>query len=294
MTYTDAIVTTPDGRDLEVAAVGDPKGATIVFHHGTPGSAPLVKAFDATATERGYFIITMSRAGYGPSSRLEGRDAAHVVQDVQVALQHFGRVRYVSIGWSGGGPHALACAALDAKCDAVVSLAGVAPANVDFDWTEGMGPENITEFELARRGGPEYEEHLKFQSDMLASATADSVIELMSGLLPDADKEALADDEARTTLAAAFQHGCGTSHLGFLDDDQLFLRDWGFELSGIAVPTDVWFGGTDLMVPPTHGHFLVGAIAGATAFHYPQDGHVSIVTNHQGELFDRIDRHVGR
>ena len=73
MAYHDAIITTKDGRALEVASVGDPQGDTVVFHHGTPGSAPLVKVFDEVATRNGFFVITMSRAGYGRSDRLASR-----------------------------------------------------------------------------------------------------------------------------------------------------------------------------------------------------------------------------
>ncbi len=201
MAYESDVVTTGDGRQLEVARVGDPSGPTVVFHHGTPGSAPLVRAFDEIALARGLCVLTTSRAGYGPSSRQKGRRAGDVVGDVTVVLDHFNREHYVALGWSGGGPHALACAALDApRCVAAVSLAGVAPSNVDFDWVEGMGPENVLEFEMARRGGAEYEEHIKFQSDVLADATDDNIIELFGGLLSAPDAAALADPVARGAL----------------------------------------------------------------------------------------------
>ncbi len=83
-------------------------------------------------------------------------------------------------------------------------------------------------------------------------------------------------------------HGCAPSHFGFLDDDIVFMNDWGFSLEDVAIPVEIWYGDLDLMVPPTHGHYLSTHIPGARAVHYPSDGHVSIVTNHQAELMDHL------
>src|SRR5665213_2574878 len=145
MNYNEVLIEMPDGRNLEVATLGEPSGHTVLFHHGTPGSTNLVKMFAPLADDGSLFVITTARAGYGKSSRLEGRDVAAVVGDARAALDSLGRSDYVAVGWSGGAPHALACAALDApRCLAAWSLAGVVPTNVDFDWTAGMGPENLS------------------------------------------------------------------------------------------------------------------------------------------------------
>lgn len=286
MSYQNAVVTTEDGRALEVASVGDPAGPTIFFHHGTPGAASLLKSFSSSAEQHGVFMVSMSRAGYGSSGRRAGRVVASVVDDVRAALDHFGRDRYLTIGWSGGGPHALACAALDApRCVAAWSLAGVAPANVDFDWTEGMGPENIEEFELARQGGPEYEAHIKSISEAFADANEANIIAYFGGLLSDVDVAALADDTSRSVLAEACRDSGRTGYFGFIDDDQAFMSDWGFDLRDISTPTNIWFGDHDLMVPPTHGAYLSAHVPGAVAVHRPDEGHVSLVSNHQDELF---------
>src|ERR1700692_1943947 len=151
MNYHEVLIDTPDGRTLEVGTLGDPSGHTVLFHHGTPGAANLVKMLLAPLADDGtLFVVTTSRAGYGKSTRLEGRDVASVVRDARAALDSLGRSDYVAVGWSGGGPHALACAALDRpRCLAAWSLAGVVPTTMDFDWTEGMGPESVEEVALA-------------------------------------------------------------------------------------------------------------------------------------------------
>ncbi len=285
MSFQERSVESPDGRQIQVATMGDPSGLTVVFHHGTPGSASLVRYFQKIADQSSLFFVTFSRPGYGTSSRLEGRTVSSVVADVRIVLDALARETYVAVGWSGGGPHALACAALDApRCLAAWSLAGVAPTDVDFDWTEGMGPENVEEFALARKGGPQYEEHMRLQGEALADASATNIIELFGGLLSDVDKTALSELAARTILADSCREAFENGYFGFLDDDRAFFTPWGFDVSAITVPVMIWYGDHDLMVPPTHGQWLIDHVPTAIKEHKPADGHVSLLTNHEDDL----------
>lgn len=277
-----------DGRSLEFVTLGDPSGATVVYHHGTPGSVHLAEGFAEQVAKHNLFLIGMSRAGYGNSSRHQGRSVANVVSDVRELLRHLGRGQYVAVGWSGGGPHALACAALDPSCLHAISLAGVAPVVDDFDWTEGMGPENIEEFELARQGGPAYEAAMAHAVETFSGSTAENVVELFGGLLSDIDKQSLASVESRELLARGIAMGLNTNGGGFMDDDQAFLSDWGFDVADIATPVTLFFGDEDLMVPARHGHYLGSTIPNVTVRHMPAEGHVSLVLDHGDEIFSVV------
>jgi pimeloyl-ACP methyl ester carboxylesterase len=285
MNYNEFLLDLPDGRSLEVATLGEPSGQTVLFHHGTPSSASLVKMLAPLAEDGSLFFVTTSRAGYGKSSRLEGRDVVAVVDDARAALDSLGRSDYVVVGWSGGGPHALACAALDApRCLAAWSLAGVVPTNVDFDWTEGMGPENVEEFARAREGGPEYEAEIATASEAFGAATKDNIVELFGGLLSDPDKAVLEPEAAREDFAANMREAFANGWRGFYDDDQAMMKEWGFDPATITVPVAVWFGDQDLMVPRTHGEWLVANLPTSTKHFFAGDGHMSLVVNHLGEL----------
>jgi pimeloyl-ACP methyl ester carboxylesterase len=285
MNYHEVLLDTPDGRTLEVATLGEPTGHTVLFHHGTPSSASLVKMLAPVADDGSLFFVTTSRAGYGKSSRLEGRDVASVVSDARLALDSLDRDDYVVVGWSGGGPHALACAALDApRCRAAWSLAGVVPTTVDFDWTDGMGPENVAEFALAKEGGPEYEAEMATMGEAFGAATKDNVVELFGGLLSDADKAVFESEAAREEFAANLRQAFDNGWRGFFDDDQAMMKDWGFDPTAITVPVAVWFGDQDLMVPRTHGEWLVKNLPTVTKHFFAGDGHVSLVSNHLDEL----------
>ncbi|HEV3267954.1 MAG TPA: alpha/beta hydrolase [Acidimicrobiales bacterium] len=285
MTFREQLINLPDGRVLEVATMGDPAGNTVFFHHGTPGSTKTMLAFEPLAESGELFFVTTSRAGYGQSSRLEARDMASVVDDTRHVLDALARGSYVALGWSGGGPHALACAALDApRCLKAVILAGVAPSDVDFDWTEGMGPENLEEFALAQKGGPAYEAYMEASCAVMADLNKDNVVELMSGLLPQADRDVLAGDHERELFATGMRYGFVRDWRGYFDDNVAFLRPWGFDTSTIDVPVAVYFGDADLMVPPKHGHWLTQSIPKAVARHHAPEGHLSIFASHLDEV----------
>src|SRR3954464_11493461 len=106
------------------------------------------------ASEQGIRLLGYDRPGYGGSTRSAGRKVADCVDDVTALADALGLERYATWGISGGGPHALACAALcDGRLVAVASLAAVAPYGAEgLDWTAGMGQSNVEEFAAVLEG----------------------------------------------------------------------------------------------------------------------------------------------
>lgn len=284
MTYREELIELSDGRTLEVATVGSPSGATVYFHHGTPGTTRTVKSLEGLLEHGDFYLVTASRPGYGQSSRRPDRSIASVIDDVSSALAHLGRDEYVALGWSGGGPHALASAALDEHCRAAVTLASVAPADVDFDWTAGMGPENVEEFALAKQGGPAYEEYMAATGDVLGGATTDTIIDVMAGLLSQPDRDVLANDAARELLVDATRHAFVNGWRGYFDDNVATITPWGFDVGDITIPVHLFYGDDDLMVPSAHGKWLSAHVPGATTTNDPFEGHLSIFMNHLDEV----------
>ena len=281
----DSLVHTSDGRVLEVTTQGDPSGRTVFFHHGSPGTSNPSSHFDHVTSDVNLYVVSLSRPGYGASSRLKGRSVASVVADVTTVLDELGREEYVAVGWSGGGPHALACAGLDQpRCRAAWSLAGVVPIDVDFDWTAGMGPENLEEFALSLKGGPEYEAMIVRTGDEFATATPENIISSLGGLLSEVDKRALDDVATRAVLATSFRHAFSSGCDGYYDDDRAFVTPWGFDPTAITVPVGVWYGDEDLMVPASHGQWLGANLASASVTHHAGEGHISLIVNHADEL----------
>lgn len=271
-------VDVPDGRRLEGWAAGDAGAPAVLLHGGTPSAAtPFAPLVDATIA-RGCRFVTYSRPGYAGSTRLAGRSVADCAADVDALLGALSLDRVRTIGWSGGGPHALASAALlPGRVEAAGTLAGVAPWDAEgLAWLDGMAEENLDEFGAAAEG-PEV--LLRFLEPLVADrvdVTAETLATGLGGLLTDVDRDALTGEFAEF-LAETNRAATSTGPWGWLDDDLAFARDWGFALDGITVPVTVWHGRHDAMVPTTHGEWLAGHVPGARARILADEGHLSLV-----------------
>ena len=277
-----------DGRRLELRVSGPSDGIPLVFHHGTPGAGTPIRAFERAAHERGLRLVTTSRPGYGGSTRHPGRDVADVVADTTAVLDALGARRCLVAGWSGGGPHALACAARLARAEAVLVIAGVAPYESDgLDWMAGMGEDNVAEFGATLQGEDALRSFLDTASEQLRDVTVDGIIGSLSSLLPDVDRAVLTD-EFGEDLAASFHEGLRIGVDGWLDDDLAFTKAWGFELNEISIPVMIWQGSSDLMVPFAHGEWLASQIPHASGHLEPGEGHLSIGLGAIDRMLDEL------
>ncbi|MBA2444133.1 MAG: alpha/beta hydrolase [Nocardioidaceae bacterium] len=274
----DFDLTLPDGRRLRVHEAGDPRGKLVVYHHGTPMSGLLAGAWSIDAYERGIRLVGFDRPGYGGSDRHRGRAISDVAKDVAHLADALGVDRFYTWGMSGGGPHALACAALPGeRVFAAASVAGIAPYDADgLDFLHGMGQDNLDEFGAATQSETALRAYLAAQRSELMSASAEGLREALASLLPDVDRVALTGDVAEF-LWAAMVEGLGGGYEGWLDDDLAFVSPWGFELSSIGVPVLLVQGQQDLMVPFPHGRWLAGQVGVSTAQLLPDEGHLSLL-----------------
>jgi pimeloyl-ACP methyl ester carboxylesterase len=271
-------VTTADGRSLDVLdAEGD--GLAVLYHSGTPAGAVPWRAGIAAARGSGLRWVTYSRPGYGSSTPQPGRTVADVVADSAAVLDALGIEEFVTFGWSGGGPHALACASLlPERCLGAATIAGVAPSDEpDLDFLAGMGEDNVEEFGFASQGRAVLVPALERMAEPLGAITGDEIAEAMGGLLSEPDRAALVGPVA-DHIGAATRESLRLGVEGWVEDDLAFCRPWGFHLGSVTVPVGVWQGSEDLMVPFAHGRWLVSHVAGARPHLVEGLGHISLVT----------------
>ena len=275
---TAGAVELPDGRTLAVWEGGDPTGRPVVMHHGTPMAGLLYEPHARDAAERGIRLIGYSRPGYGASTRSAGRTVASAAADTAALADALGIDRFAAWGISGGGPHALACAALlGDRVVAAACLAGVVPFDADgIDYLDGMGEDNHVEFGAATEGEDVLRPLLEPQAAELVAAGERAFHELFASLLSPVDRDAL------TGELAAYMYRCDVLGLesgvdGWLDDDLAFVADWGFRPEDVRVPTLVVHGEDDRFVPVTHGRWLAERIPGAEARVLPGDGHLTLI-----------------
>ena len=260
------------GRDVVYAEWGDPDGVPVIAMHGTPGSRMGRWSDSAALAATGVRQIGINRPGYGASSRLEGRTVTAVVPDVLAVADALCVDRFTIIGASGGGPHALAVAALApervVRCRITSSLA---PAAIP-GFFDGMDPHNIEEWELvlAGRGLPEVTRRAALMRSRVLTDPGSIFADLA---LPASDQAAMSERAAfavrRESLLEAL-----TTPFGWYDDDVAFAQHWGFELAQVCVPVELRFGRHDVLVPPTHGDWLARALPHAQVTCWEDQGHL--------------------
>ena len=255
----------PDGRRLVAHDDGPPSADAVVWHHGSPQSGELLRPLVDAARARGMRVVSAARAGYGGSSPRPGRTVADAASDVAHALDALGVARCLAVGASGGGPHALALAALRPdRVSGAVTLAGVAPYpghDRDGAWFAGMADDGG--LRSALDGPAARERHAETAEFDESSFTADDYATLAGTWA------SLGADASRSGQAWPG---------GQVDDDLAFVRPWGVALGDVAPPTLVMQGGADRVVPRHHAELLVDALPAAELWLRPRAGHVSVLT----------------
>lgn len=236
----------------------------VFWHHGTPNMGSPPEPLFPAAERNGIRWVSYDRPGYGPSTPVRDRDIASAAADVATIADALGIGRFAVFGHSGGGAHALACAALlaDRVVDAV-SVSGMAPFGAEgLDWFGGINPGGVAELRAARAGRAELEA-------CLAASEYDPEM-----FTPD-DRAALEGEWSWLAGVAgqAVEQGIG----GMVDDNLAGTRAWGFEPRAITVPVLLLHGDADRMVPSSHGEWLASHINGAELWLSAGDGHISIL-----------------
>jgi pimeloyl-ACP methyl ester carboxylesterase len=282
-------VGTRDGRRLEVLTAGPETGLPLVFHTGTPSGLVAPAPVTAAASARGLRTLLYARPGYDGSTPRPGRIVADAAGDVAAILDHLGADQFLTAGSSGGGPHALACAALlPGRCLAAASVAGVAPYQAEgLDWLAGMGPENIEEYSAAAAGENALNRFLAAAAREISDLTGAGVAAALGELAAAVDTAVLTGEFA-DDLARSFRAAVRDGPAGWRDDDLAFVRDWGFTVASVQVPVAIWQGGQDRMVPFSHGVWLAEQVPGARAHLLPGDGHLTLITSRFGEILDDL------
>jgi pimeloyl-ACP methyl ester carboxylesterase len=257
---------TSDGREVAYALWGDPEGFPILQLHGTPGCR-LERWPDEEVYRRlGVFLVTHDRPGYGRSTRRPGRRIVDEVDDVAALADHLELERFGVTGGSGGGAHALACAArLPDRVERAACIVGVAPfgeAGLDREaWLTGMDPENIKEFGWAEAGEEVLERQLEAEHAKIVERVAEDPSSVLGDFeLSDSDREQLARKERAQIIRESWGEHSVRGVGGWVDDDLAHLRPWGFDVGEITVPVLVRYGATDVLVPPGHGEWLAANV----------------------------------
>ncbi|MEU0568848.1 alpha/beta hydrolase [Nonomuraea sp. NPDC005983] len=256
-------VISSDGRTIAVEEWGLPDGKAVFYLHGSPMGRLARHPDDSLFTERGIRLITFDRPGFGGSTPRRGRRVVDGAEDVAAVADALDLDRFPVYGVSGGGPHALAFAALHPeRVTRVASLAALAPRDAaGLDWTAGMMAGNVRSAAVA----------LQDRDAMAAHLGGDSSAPPQ---LPPSEAAVLTRPEIAAMLAAAYAEAVRPGIDGWVDDVMaLFGTPWGFDPASISVPVRLWHGELDTVVPVAHARWLGARIPGADLIVRQDAGH---------------------
>lgn len=260
-----------DGRILHVYHQDVTADAYVLWHHGTPNIGAPPRPLFAASSRLGFGWFSYDRPGYGGSSPRPGRDVAAAAGDAAAVADALGITRFAVMGHSGGGPHALACAALlPDRVIAVVVASGLAPLEAGgLDWFAGMIPSGEASLRAALDGPAAKERYEASGVEYDPEFTA-SDITTLSGPWAWLDE----------VVGPAVEAGPG----GLIADDLAYVAPWGFDPAGISAPVLLMHGGKDRIVPAAHGQWLGERCPSAEVRLLPDDGHISILNSANSAL----------
>lgn len=244
-----------DGITLRVRESGDPRGRPILHFHGTPGCRLEMAWADQLLADCGVRWLAFDRPGYGGSTPIAFGLGSVAKMGLQVA-DRYGLEQFRTCGWSGGGPFALATAAVAGeRVEAVGVIAGAAP----FQLVPGALDVLSDGDRAAERllpGDPEAA-FARFvegfdMTEALESSTA--LYEAFGPALSDWDRRVWSSysehllAEMREALRQGVA-GCGW-------DNVAWIGAWDIDPTAVKCPVLLWYGAEDRMVQPIHGHWF--------------------------------------
>lgn len=272
-----------DGRFIEYIDNGVLSKSALILHHGTPTSMTVWGSWLAAAAEKGIRAIAFTRPGYAGSDRKVGHRIIDANDDLEEILSQLDIENFVSVGWSGGGPYALASGLLK-KCTGVQLIASVSPYDAeDFDWFQDQTPEMVEEAKVSAKS---LEDSIAFKenyyTELRDMTTEQFLVEYEKRSSFKAFENAYR--EFSKDLSFSMRDALRDGAIGYAEDEYAFLSNWGFETKEIQVPVGIWQGLDDKSVSPHMARWLNANIMKPTLKLLEGQHHGSIMVETREEI----------
>jgi pimeloyl-ACP methyl ester carboxylesterase len=283
-----------DDRELAVEDSGPGDGFPILVHGGS-GSRHQFPGAVRDAKQAGFRLIGYDRPGLGLSRAMPGRCVADSAADVQAIVDELGLARVAVWGASGGGPYALATAALlDDVVSAICLFAPIGPYGTPaLDFTAGMEPgqEFLDEIALLLTNSSAARERFRSQAAAMLDGQGSSDW-WFARWGERAGTDAAHPREWADHLAACAVDGFGTDGEGWWEDWYATFQPWGFDVRRTKAPVSLWHGLADAAVPAGHSNWYASQLPQMT-LHLVADGdHTNIEEDCRSDAIDWVREQV--
>ncbi|MFC6951336.1 alpha/beta hydrolase [Halorubellus litoreus] len=270
-----------DGRTVAFASFGDPEGAPVVALHGTPGSRAFGAFLDAPARERGVRVLAPDRPGFGGSEPRPERSVADAASLFTGVLDALDLDSAGVLGFSGGGPHALACPALaPERVHGTALLASPAPPDADVPQETMIRATHA----LARHTSLGLSLACRIQAAVFGRQNGDGLLDLFT-TAPVAHDVVVDDATVPEVLATERDLALERGHRGLVDDYRALATDWGFDEYTVGPTVHVYHGADDENVHPDAADHYDRVLPDTRLHREPAD-HLELVLDHAGDALD--------
>lgn len=278
-----------DGRALEYIDNGVSSKSALIFHHGTPGVMGVWNTWLTAAAEQSTRAIAFTRPGYASSDRKTGRTVIEANDDLEELLNQLEVDNFVSVGWSGGGPYAMASGLLE-RCTAVHLIASVSPFDVkDFDWFQDQSSQSVEEAKISSEN---LEASISYKENYYTEIRDLTTEQVLSFQIKRATFKSFENDYIAFAedVRIGLRDALTPSVVGFAEDEFAFLTNWGFDVQGIQVPVGIWQGLDDESVSPHMAKWLNENIFNSTLKLFESQNHASIMVEKRKEILNAASR----
>ena len=277
MTQPRQNFTLSDGRNLEFLANGLKSDSAVILHSGTTQDITGWQTWLNYFASHDVFALSFGRSGYVGSTKKPGRITIDIAQDVAELATALGIHKFVNIGLSGGGQHAIATG-LDSRSAGVVTVGSLAPfAEMGENFYTGMQQADLDEYADALKDINLLVKRFQKWQDGDVSET------IVGAELSERDKLA----SSKPTWKVALESCAFTMQQGWdwvADDYSSYLQPWGFDPRDVKVPAVIWQAELDKNVPIQHGKWLAAHVPNARLEIGEGESHMGLFVNYEEEI----------
>jgi pimeloyl-ACP methyl ester carboxylesterase len=278
-------VTLPDGRELAYEEYGDPDGDPVLSFHGGLSSRLDAAPAHQAALDLGVRLLSPDRPGIGRSTFLPGRSLLDWPADVAALTDALGIDRFAVMGWSCGGPYAAVCGArMSDRITAVGLLSSAVPFEL-VGTTKGLARDDRILLYLVRQAPRLASALLRVT---IGEASETRLYREIRRSFPAVDRAALAERGSIVDAVAFVKESMRQGPEGCIQDYRVFGDPWGFDLSEVTMPVQIWEGAEDVSGPPEYRELLLRHLPQAQLSIVPGEGHLSLLQHQAPTILSHL------